>query len=130
MKTHQGFFKQLGLLAGLVAFVLFLLDFIPYLQEYRNLSFSVWLVFVLLSLAMYFASYKAAQNDNPNHFHLVVIGIIFSKMVFALLFIVIFVKMVHPATFGFLIPFFFVYLSFSIFEYYFMINLGKIEKKL
>jgi len=81
----------------------------------------------LVSILQFYIGKKVALNKNKSLFINVILGFVSGKMMLSLLLLLAFDKIVHPKTSFFLIPFFIIYLCYTIFETYFMIKLGKMK---
>ncbi len=122
------FTKQLSLLSLLVAILLFALHYTPQIAPYSGISWLSLLLFILLSILMYYFGDQAAKSDNKHTFTNVVIGFMAGKMFISLMLIFLYKKLVEPETSWFVLPFFLVYLFFTIYETYFMGKLGRTQK--
>ena len=127
--NQRKFFIQLAVLSLGVSLILFLLHLIPFFQSDQLLSWSSWVFFILFTVIVYFAAYKAALSENLHTFSSIIIAVVIGKMLFTVLIIVVYVKLMEPDSRFFLIPFFVVYFAFTIFEVHFMTKLGK-QKRL
>ncbi len=125
--SKPAFFKNLIILSLGLGLIVLLQSFIPILEKHLLLSVSSLIFFIFFTIGVYFLAEKAAQSPNLNTFSSVVLGVIFIKMVFILFIIMIYKKQVNPDEAWFLIPFFLIYLAFTIFEVYFMSKLGRIK---
>lgn len=121
------FFKSLLLLASGLWILLFALSYFPVFQEHQIFIWSSWGMFFLFTIGVYFFAEKAAYSPNLHTFSAVSLGVIFIKMVFILILVIIYKEAVNPSDIWFLIPFFIIYLCFTIFEVYFMSKLGRIK---
>ncbi|MFT5168760.1 MAG: hypothetical protein ACI8P3_004005 [Saprospiraceae bacterium] len=121
------FFKNLiGLSTGLML-VIFLLPYIPLFKGHQlffwmNLGF-----FLLFTIGVYYLAEKAAYSTNLHTFSSVILGVIFMKMVFIIIIVLIYKKTMNPGSPWFLVPFFLIYVVFTIFEIYFMTKLARIK---
>lgn len=123
--SNRGFYSQLGLLSLATILILFCLHLNSALRPFQNLSWFSCGFFILLSIVMYYFAAKATTSDNKNTFTNVSIGFMMVKMMFSILIILAYSKLMKPESKLFLIPFFLIYLLFTIFETYFMLKLGK-----
>jgi hypothetical protein len=82
-------------------------------------------LFVLISIGLFFLGDRSSKSENKNLFSQLVMVSTFIKMLFSILLIIIYVKKIHPEGKWFLIPFFGAYLVYTIFETYFMSQLGR-----
>lgn len=124
---QRSFFIQLGLLSLGAAILLFFLNRLPQLQAYSTLSWISLAAFVGLSILMYLAGRRAAESDNKNDFTNAVVGFTAGKMFLAILVLLGYSQLAQPPDKLFIIPFFAVYLIYTIFETYFMMKLGRMS---
>ena len=125
--NRNRFFKTLTFVAlGLIP-LLFLLSYIPDLQAHQIFIWINWAFFLLFTIGVYFLAEKAANDPNLNTFSRVIMGVIFVKMILILIVVLIYKKTMNPEGAWFLLPFFIIYLVFTIFEVYFMNKLGRIK---
>jgi len=123
--STKTFFIQLLSVAGVLAALLFALNFVEEFYRHQSLYWMSWGFFVGLSILMYYIALGAAKSKNPHTFHQMAILFIFGKMLLTVVIIIAYLQIAKPETTLFIIPFFIIYFGFSIFEYYFMIKLGK-----
>ena len=83
---------------------------------------------MLLTLAMFLAGSVTATSSNKSLFTGVVLGFTFGKIFLSLLVVAGYYELAHPASKIFLLPFFIVYLIFTIFETYLMMQIGQHTK--
>ena len=121
------FFKQLSLVSLFTLILMSILHLFPQIAIHCNFSWATCLFFILLSVLIFFIAYFAAYSSNKNAFTAVIMGFVFMKMILSVSFILVFMKIVEPVSHSFLIPFFIVYLIYTIFETYFMTKLAKIK---
>ena len=119
------FFKQLALTSLGVGAILSILHCMTNLKEHYAISLMSIVFFVVLSILVYIVGLKAVQNSNIHTFTSVIIAFVFGKMLFSVVFIVVYHQIAMPKSNLFLIPFFIAYLFYTIFETHFMIQLGK-----
>ena len=128
--TERSFFKQLVGLSSGIALLLVAFGFIPQIQADISVSWASWLFFIVFTIIVFFVAQNSAKSSNPHSFTTVIMGVVIGKMFFSILIIFIYIKMVNPETRYFLLPFFAIYFSFTIFELYFMTKLGKTKPKI
>jgi hypothetical protein len=121
------FFLKLALLSGATGILFFFLNRLPELQPYRALAWGSLAAFILLSIAMYFAGRRAALSTNKHDFTNVLMGFTAGKMFLSIAAIYGYHQLAQPATKLFIVPFFSIYLIYTIFESYFMMRLGRIK---
>jgi hypothetical protein len=127
--SQRRFYLQLILLSLAVAIALYFLHLLPQLAAYAGLSWISLVFFIVLSVVMYEVGSQAATSDNKHNFTNTVIGFTIGKMMIAILIILGYLKLAEPETKLFVLPFFGIYLIYTIFETYFMIRLGKMDSK-
>ena len=123
------FFIQLSLVSTTVALILLALHTIPKIALHQFVSWASLAMFILLSIIMYFTGKAAALSDNKNDFTLLIMGFIFGKLMLCGTILLGYSKIYQPSSNLFLIPFLVVYLFFTVYELYFLIKLGKLEKQ-
>jgi hypothetical protein len=97
--------------------------FFPPLYTYAKLGWASLALFINITLLMFFLGKKTITSPNKFLFSNLSMGFIFLKMVMSLMIIVTYKKMTHPASNLFIVPFFIVYLTFTIFETYLMLKM-------
>ena len=102
--------------------------FYPILKTHTGIAWWSLALFVAISFLLYFLGTQAAKSSNKLLFNNVIIASVFFKMMAAIVVLVVYKKMYHPQNNAFLIPFFIVYLRFSVFETNFMIKLSHQKK--
>ena len=127
--SQRRFYLQLTLLSIIVGVALFFLHRLPALSAYDELSWISLVFFIVLSVMMYQVGRQAAASDNKHNFTNTVVGFTIGKMMIAILIILGYLKLAKPETKLFVLPFFGIYLIYTIFETYFMIRLGKMDFK-
>ena len=125
--SQRSFFIQLSVLSLSTAILLFFLNRIPQLQAYSALSWISFAAFVALCILMYLAGHRAAMSDNKNDFSNAVLGFTAGKMFLAIFVIFGYIQLAQPPDKLFIIPFFAIYLIYTIFETYFMMKLGRMN---
>ena len=83
---------------------------------------------MLLTVAMFFAGGITAKSSNKNLFTTIVLGFTFSKIFLSLIVVLGYYQLAQPTSKLFLLPFFIVYLIFTIFETYLMMQIGQNTK--
>ncbi|HHH50687.1 MAG TPA: hypothetical protein ENK52_06890 [Saprospiraceae bacterium] len=127
MITKRSFFQQLGLISLGTALLLFLLHRLPGFDTYQEFSWISLIIFILLSILMYFMGIRTAVSKDRNAFTRTVLGITGGKMFLAIVMVVMYVEIRQPISRHFLLPFFIVYFVYTIYETYFMMNLSHVK---
>jgi hypothetical protein len=128
MDRHR-FYLQLGIITLSLLGVLILLRFFRVLSPSFLFSVISLAFFVLLSAGMYFLAIRAAVSKDKNAFSRLIMGFTFGKMFLTVILVVVYKKLANPESGFFLIPFFLIYIVFTIFETNFMTKLGKIKAR-
>jgi hypothetical protein len=77
---------------------------------------------------MIFVGEKTAQSSNKGLFTGIVLGFTFGKIFLSLLIVIGYHQLAQPNSKIFILPFFLVYLIFTIFETYIMMQIGQQSK--
>lgn len=125
--SQQQFFLQLGIVTAITAAIVYVLNGMEKVQGHDGLAWGSLVLFVLLTLGMYFAGRRAAMSDNKNDFSNTVLGFTVGKLFLALIIIFTYIQLTEPEGKFFILPFFSVYLIYTIFETYFMMRLGRMS---
>ena len=124
------FFSLLAILSIVVFILLWLLHLNVALQPYQSFSWLSCTFFIFLSIIMYSSAVMASKSKSVHTFTNVSLGFMMLKMMFSAIIILFYNKLMKPDSIVFLIPFFLIYLFYTIFETYFMIKLGKNERNI
>jgi hypothetical protein len=125
--TRNLFFLQLAVLTLAAATGLWFLLSLPSFQPFAVFSWCSLGLFFLLTIAMYFSGYSAAKSNNKNDFTTVAIGFSGGKIFLSAILILIFTELAKPESKLFILPFFGIYVLYTIFEVYFMMRLGRLK---
>lgn len=98
---------------------------IPAVQSGIPLAWFSLGFFILYSLLVYLAALRASRSPKKEHFINLIMGVSFLKMFFAFALIAAYVKIFQPESKLFALPFFGIYLIFTIFESAFLIRAGR-----
>ncbi len=120
----RSFALQLAALSLSVWVLLVIVHQIPSLGEEQNFSWITWGVFIVLSMFMFVLGKKSAYDENKSLFLSMSIFLGATKMLIAVVLVVGYSFWQKPSGQGFVIPFFLIYLCFTIFETYFMMKLS------
>lgn len=121
------FFTSLVLVTAGTAALLFALHLHPNLYTHQLFSWASLALFVLMSLGMYYAGYKAAMSENKNDFTSAILGFTMGKLLLSGIAILIYHRLMKPEGIAFILPFMSIYLIYTIFETYFMTQLGRLK---
>lgn len=122
--TYRSFSYQLAVVAVGVWLMLVILHQIPGLGEEQNFSWLTWGAFILLSMGMFLLGKWAALDRDQKLFISMSILLGGTKMLFSVVWVIAYTTLFAPEGRGFVIPFFLIYLCFTIFETYFLMKLS------
>ncbi len=125
--TAKAFYLQLALVSLIAAATAFGINTFPQFADVQPIAWISLGIFVLLSVVMYYAGRKAAFSDNKHDFTNVSLGVTIGKIFIAILFILGYNQLMQPDSRFFIIPFFLMYLIYTIFETYIMMKLGRLN---
>lgn len=127
--THRSFIIKLLSITiatgGLLAFLLIFKGF----EGYGILSMASLAFFAGFTLATYFSATKAALSEDKNAFTRLVMVASFVKMLLAAGLVIGYHQLARPSNNLFLIPFFFTYIVFTVFETSLMSKLAKMKAR-
>ncbi len=126
---YRSFLLQLAGLTGILVLLTLLLGVVAPLADFQGIVGVSILFFVLFSIVVYWLAGKAARSTNKYSFTHVTFLFIFGKLLFSVIIVLAYKKIAAPDTNWFVIPFFFIYLCYSIFETSFMMKLGRINNQ-
>jgi hypothetical protein len=121
------FFLQLSLLSLFTAALIVASLQWPPLQEHGILSWGTMLLFMSLSVGVYYLGSRAAHSTNKHQFTNVVVGFTMLKMMLCILIILAYNQLASPTSKWFALPFLGIYLFYTIFETYVLMRLGRLE---
>jgi len=93
---------------------------------FYTLCMLTFLVFAILALLI---GIKTYNHRNPSLFGTSVLAIMTFKMIFSILLVVIYIRFYAKPDKWFVLPFFLLYLYFTIFEAWALIRIGRVTKK-
>jgi uncharacterized membrane protein (DUF485 family) len=129
LMNQRRFFSQLGILTLSVVVVVFILHQSFGEEASRTFSLLSVGIFTLLSAGVYFMAARAAISKDKNAFTRLIMVLTFVKLFLTLLLVIVYHRLAHPGSLFFLIPFFFVYIAYTVFETVYLTKLGKIEAR-
>lgn len=125
--THRSFLLQLTLLTAASAAGLWLMLGMPQLAGFEWFGWGCLIFFVLLTIAMFYAGHSAARSSNKNDFTNAAIGFSGGKIFLSAIIILMYVELAAPTSKFFILPFFALYIIYTVFEVYFMSKLGRMK---
>ena len=127
MNTSQ-FLIQLLVFTLISVALVFGCNYNPQIASGEVLSWATILIFVVFSGVVYFMSSYAARQPNKNLYSNVILLVMMTKMFLCILMVAIYVKVYDPRSNHFLIPFFSIYILYTIFEVHFMTRIGNYDR--
>ncbi len=125
--SSQQFFSQLTLISFAMICSMFLLHLIPEINLHQKFSWASIAFFISLNVLMYGLAVNASNSANKHSFTSVIVASVLFKMVFSIVLVLVYRKVAAPQSRHFLIPFFWAYLIYTIFETHFMTKLGRLK---
>jgi putative effector of murein hydrolase len=125
--SAQVFYRQLGIVALLTAAALWLLGSVPLFAGHQLLYWMTFGVYLFITLLLFWIGRKLAGSSNKNSFTQFVMITVFAKMALTMAVLVAYLKMAEPTSKYFILPFFVVYLAFTIYETYMLMKAGRIK---
>ncbi len=125
--TYKSFFTQLLLVTLVTIVMIVLLGMVPALSNFTDLSWVTCSFFVVVSIIMFFFAHRAAMSESKYAFSNIIFGFMMGKMMLTIGLVMGYNNFMQPSTKLFLIPFFIVYLIYTIFETSFMMKLSKMN---
>jgi hypothetical protein len=126
--TARIFFLQTSLITLATIALLFGLSFYPPFSPFFGFGLICLFFFVALSIIMYITGSRAAVSPQQGFFTQLILVFTIVKMFLSIIVVFVYFKVAKPGSSWFLLPFFLVYLIYTIFESYFMIRIGKSTK--
>lgn len=122
--NFRAFFKIYILLSTFMAVILYNLKNIVLFAENALLSWVSYFFFLLFTLIVYYGAKITAKSSNKQIFSQFFLVATFLKMLVSLTIVLIYYSIIKPESQYFIIPFFFIYICYTVFEVYFMTKLG------
>lgn len=125
--TYSSFFAQLLGLSLVVAIIIVLLHQLALFQPYILLSWISLILFICWNMLLFFIGKRSLSNKDRNAFSRLILAATTGKMFLAVAVVAVYHEVIQPESKFFLMPFFVVYLFYTIFEVYFMSRLGRVK---
>lgn len=125
--SQKAFFLQLSLVTALCIIGAFAAHQIPLLSGDALLTYLAIGLFVCLTIAMYFRGYRAALSENKHDFTNTFLGFLVGKLFLCGALIIGYYYLAEPNSKLFVLPFFGVYIVYTVFEVLFMSRLGRLS---
>lgn len=125
METSS-FFSQLIRVSFMVTLLQYaIIYFFPKMADYNTLFWLSQLFFVLLSLISFRGAKHFVRLSNKNAFSQFIMMLILGRLFLSIAVIVGYFKLFHPDSKLFLVPFFMVYIFYTVFEVLFLSAIGR-----
>lgn len=124
---QQTFFLQLLFVTVISGLGAFFIHQQPTFSDDAPLTWIAIGIFVALSVMMYFRGYQSALSDNKNDFTNTFLGFLVGKLFLCGGLIIGYYYTVEPSSKLFVLPFFGVYIVYTVFEVMFMSRLGRMS---
>jgi hypothetical protein len=118
------FLIRLFVLSLVVALALFVLHSMEEFAPYFLLSWGSFIFFIFFSFCIFLLGRKGAASKNKQLFSQIFLGATVIKLFVSLSLVLAYFFTTNPASKFFILPFFFVYFCYTVFEVYFMTKLG------
>lgn len=123
--TDKQFWIQLTLVTGGTGLALFLLNNLPLFQTYQDLSLWSVILFVVISIVMFYIGRWGVEHSNKNIFTTLLFGFVAAKMFLSVVLLLVYHLFMEPANQFFILPFFLVYIVYTIFECVYLTKLNE-----
>ncbi len=125
----RSFIAKLILITAAIAAVLAMGNFLsPFLRSFQIFSWSALAFFFLLTVITGYMGFRAIDKSTHG-FIASVNGIVLLKLVLSIGFLICFLLITKPAASTFIVSFFFLYITFTVFEIYQLVVAQKIKIK-
>lgn len=125
--SQPTFYLQLLLVTAISVGGAYLVHQLPLFADDALLTWIAIGIFVLLSVAMYYQGYKAALSENKHDFTNTFLGFLVGKLFLCGGVIIGYFYLAEPSSKLFVLPFFGVYIVYTVFEVLFMSRLGRLS---
>lgn len=123
--NQRQFFSKFAVVCGVAVVAVFFMGQHSALEPHQGLSWFSVGAFTAITLLMYFAGRRTAASSNKNDFTNAILGFTVLKLFLAIAVIFSYIQLFQPEGKLFILPFFFAYFWYTIFETYFMMRLGR-----
>lgn len=103
-------------------------QFLPQVMPWNFMLMSIGLFF-LLSIAAFYLGAKAALSKDPNAFTRLIMVFTLTKLLISATFVIVWFRIESPESVMFVVPFFIVYIVYTVHETNLLTRLGKINAR-
>lgn len=125
--TDKQFWQQLLMVTGGTGLLLIVLRYSPLFYAYEDLSWWSVILFVVISVVMYYAGKWGIEHTNKNVFTNLLFGFIAAKMFLSLVLILMYYLLQEPTNKLFILPFFLIYVIYTVFECVYLTRLNQVK---
>ncbi len=125
--TDKQFWQQLLMVTGGTSLLLIVLRYSPLFYAYQDLSWWSVILFVVISVVMYYAGKWGVEHANKNIFTSLLFGFVAAKMFLSVVLILIYYLLQEPTNKLFILPFFLVYVIYTVFECVYLTRLNQVK---
>ncbi len=123
--TLKSFLSSLGIISISTAVILYFLNTMTVFEESAAFTWGVLLFFIALSIGIYFSGKNLSTSKDQNAYTRMILGFMMLKMMLCILMVLAYYKLANPTGKTFIIPFFFIYITYTVFEVVLMSRLGR-----
>ena len=123
--NQSRFLLYLGAVSACTAIGLFLLNRLPGFQVHAFFAWGTFAFFTLFTLLAFWYGRMASRSANKHQFTNAFMGLTMAKMLFSLMIIVGYFFLAKPTDKLFIVPFFGIYLIYTVFETALLMKLGR-----
>ncbi len=123
--TPSSFYKQLGLLSAVVIGGLVGFHQLPVFAPHQLFYGILVILFIGFCTGLFYWGKQAVKSENKHWFGQVFMLATFMKMLLSIVAILIYAVATKPTDVFFVVPFFFIYAIYTIFEVVFMTKIGR-----
>jgi len=125
--NSASFYRQLLFISIPAAIGLFFVHRIPLLAPYALLSWLSLGLFIGLCILMFYVGRRAALSENKHNFTNAFLLFLMLKLFSCAILVIVYLKVVEPASKLFVLPFLGLYVIYTTFEVIFLSKLGRIK---
>lgn len=123
--NQSRFLLYLGIVSACTALGLFLLNLLPGFQVHAGFAWSTFAFFLLFTLLAFWYGNMAARSTNKHQFTNAFMILTMIKMLFSLMIVVGYFFLAKPTDKLFIVPFFGIYLIYTVFETALLMKMGR-----
>jgi hypothetical protein len=123
----KAFYKWLILITILLSVMIVGLSFIPNFKDTLGISLFSLIFFVVLNIGIYYLGVKSVRSKDKNSLTRLIMLLVFLKMISCLAIVIVYDQGWQPATNHYIIPFFLIYISYTIFEVDMLSKISKMQ---